>query len=128
MAFLLRTEGECDKLGNFKYDNDEMRDMGYQYVDIRYDTYQYVRKTPKAAAVKVKSGHKICRYAQFPEGKGILPSILEELLAERKATRKLIPKQTDEFMRNVLDKASTGYQGDCKLVVWADWCKNKHIL
>jgi len=105
---LVKTEGERDKLGNFKYDNDEMRDMGYQYVDIRYDTYQYVRKTPKAAAVKIKSGHKICRYAQFPEGKGILPSILEELLAERKATRKLIPKQTDEFMRNVLDKRQQG--------------------
>ena len=37
-----------------------------------------------------------------------MPSILEELLAERKATRKLIPKQTDEFMRNVLDKRQQG--------------------
>jgi DNA polymerase elongation subunit (family B) len=33
-----------------------------------------------------------------------MPSILEELLGARKATRKMIPLQTDEFMKNVLDK------------------------
>ncbi|MHA2083085.1 MAG: DNA polymerase domain-containing protein [Candidatus Thorarchaeota archaeon] len=101
---LVRVDGERNKAGDFIYDTTEMRKQGYRYVDIQYDMYQYVRKTPKAAAVKVKCGLKICRYAQFPEGKGILPSILEELLAERKATRKLIPKQSDEFMKNVLDK------------------------
>ena len=53
---------------------------------------------------KVKVGYKTCRFAQFPEGHGIMPSILKELLAARKATRKLIPKQKDEFMKNVLDK------------------------
>jgi len=52
----------------------------------------------------VKIGYKTCRYAQFKEGKAIMPSILEELLAARKATRKLIPQETDEFMKNVLDK------------------------
>ena len=40
----------------------------------------------------------------YPEGRAILPSVLEELLAQRKATRKLIPLQTDDFMKNVLDK------------------------
>ena len=32
---------------------------------------------------KVKNGYKICRFAQFPKGKGILPSVLEELLKAR---------------------------------------------
>ena len=105
---LIRVDGEVDKFGKFIYDNDQMRKDGYRYVDIEYDMYKYVRKTPKAAANKVKCGRKVCRYAQFPEGKGILPSILEELLAERKATRKLIPKQTDDFMKNVLDKRQLG--------------------
>jgi len=103
---LVKTEGEKDDQGRFVYDN--LYDEGYRYVDIEYDTYKYVRKTPKATALKVKCGTKVCRYAQFPEGKGILPSILEELLAERKATRKLIPKQKDEFMKNVLDKRQLG--------------------
>ena len=33
-----------------------------------------------------------------------MPAILKELLAARKATRKLIPLQNDEFMKNILDK------------------------
>ena len=97
---LIRETGEKNSEGAFIYDNLEE----YKYVDIQYDTFKYVRKTPKSAAVKVKSGHKICRYAQYPEGRAILPSVLEELLAQRKATRKLIPLQTDDFMKNVLDK------------------------
>jgi DNA polymerase elongation subunit (family B) len=98
--------GEKDEDGNFIYDNLP----GYEYVNITYDTFKYVRKSPKAAAEKVKSGTKICRFAQFPEGKAIMPSILEELLMARKSTRKLIPQQSDEFMKNVLDKRQLGYK------------------
>jgi len=88
---------------------------GYKYVDITYDTYRWTR--PKsatktaAAAVKVKCGTKVCRFAQFPEGeKGIMPAILEELLLARKTTRKLAEKQTDAFMANILDKRQLGYK------------------
>jgi len=98
--------GEKDENGNFIYDNLP----GYEYVNITYDTFKNVRKSPKAAAEKVKSGTKICRFAQFPEGKAIMPSILEELLMARKSTRKMIPQQTDEFMKNVLDKRQLGYK------------------
>ena len=99
---LVRETGERGEDGEFKYDNLP----GYKYVDITYDTYQWRRKSARAGAAmhKVKVGTKTCRFAQFPEGRGIMPSILEELLAARKATRKMIPKQTDEFMKNVLDK------------------------
>jgi len=99
---LIKETGIKDEHGNFKYDN--LYDLGYNYVDVKYDTYQYKRLTPKAAAKKVINGYKICRFAQFPEGKAIMPSILEELLAARKATRKLILSETDDFMKNVLDK------------------------
>jgi len=104
---LIEETGEKDKKGNFIYDNLP----GYKYVNITYDTYTYVRKTPSAAAEKVKCGRKICRFAQFPNGeRAIMPSILEELLKARKSTRKLIPQQTDEFMKNVLDKRQLGYK------------------
>tara|TARA_B100001093_G_scaffold484183_1_gene517382 strand:- start:579 stop:4454 length:3876 start_codon:yes stop_codon:yes gene_type:complete len=99
---LIETWGEINLNGEFKYDN--LYDLGYTYVDVQYNTYRWVRPTPKAAAKKVVVGYKICRFAQFPEGRAIMPSILEELLGARKATRKLIPQQTDEFMKNVLDK------------------------
>ena len=45
---------------------------------------------------KIKCGcERICRYAQFPDNKkGIMPTVLKELLASRKATRKLIKYKT----------------------------------
>jgi DNA polymerase elongation subunit (family B) len=104
---LVEETGEKDENDNFIYDN--LPD--YEYVDVEYDTYRYIRKHPAAAAEKVKSGTKKCRFAQFPDGKrAIMPSILEELLTARKTTRKLIPQQTDEFMKNVLDKRQLGYK------------------
>jgi DNA polymerase elongation subunit (family B) len=99
--------GVKDKAGNFLYGNLP----GYEYVQVTYDTYVYVRKSPSAAAEKIKSGRKICCFAQFPAGtRAIMPSILEELLTARKTTRKLIPQQTDDFMKNVLDKRQLGYK------------------
>ena len=90
-----------DITGDFKYDNLE----GYKYVDITYDTYTYRRKTPKAAAEKIKIGYKTCRFAQYPDDqKAIMPSVLSELLKNRSATKKLMKKETDPFMKNVLDK------------------------
>jgi DNA polymerase elongation subunit (family B) len=104
---LITTTGETDDTGNFLYDNLP----NYEYVDITYDTFKYVRKTPSAAAEKIKSGYKICRFAQFPDNvRAIMPAILEELLLARKTTRKLIPQQTDDFMKNVLDKRQLGYK------------------
>lgn len=104
---LIRLTGEQNTAGEFIYDN--LPD--YEYVDLKYDTYTYIRKKPGAAAEKVRCGVKHCRFAQFPDGKkAIMPSILQELLGARKATRKLIPQQTDDFMKNVLDKRQLGYK------------------
>ena len=97
---LLKTTGDQDNEGNFIYDNL----ANYEYVDITFDTFKWQRKTAKSAANKVKVGYKTCRFAQFPVGRGVLPSILEELLAARKSTRKQIPLQKDDFMKNILDK------------------------
>jgi DNA polymerase elongation subunit (family B) len=106
---LIEEWGDKDKNGNFIYDNLP----GYEYVDVTYDTYAYRRKNPKAAAEKILNGHKICRFVQpniDSEDTGIMPSILKELLKARKDTRKLIPLETDEFMKNVLDQRQLGYK------------------
>jgi len=93
--------GIKDEHSNFIYDNLPE----YEYVDIQYDTFEYVRNTPTSAATKQLTGYKICRYAQFPDNKkAILPSILQELLAARKATKKQMQKETDPFKKNILDK------------------------
>ena len=46
---LIKIWGERDEDGNFIYDN--LND--YKYVDVEYDTYKYVRKTPASAAQKL---------------------------------------------------------------------------
>jgi len=92
--------GEIDDDGLFIYDNLP----NVKYVDVEFDTFKYIRKTPKSAATKVKNGYKICRFAQYQDKKAILPSVLEELLAQRKATKKLKDKETDPFMKNIYDK------------------------
>ena len=94
------------KDGKFVYDNLNT----YKYVDIEYDTYQWRKKATSSAMEKIVVGKKICRFAQFPNNSkgesqyGIMPSVLKELLAARKATRKQIATVTDPFMKNVLDK------------------------
>jgi DNA polymerase elongation subunit (family B) len=97
---LLFDTGEKDNEGYYKYDN--LPD--YTYVDVKYDTYVYERKTPKGAAQKVKTGYKICRFAEHKDGKAVMPSVLQELLASRKETKKLCKNETDPFMKNVYDK------------------------
>ena len=83
--------GIKDENGNFIYDNLP----GYRYVDITYDRYVWRRKGAGKAQEKVKVGTKTCRFAQFPDNKkAIMPSVLQELLASRKATRKCIKYKT----------------------------------
>ena len=101
----IRETGEKDMRGKFIYDNLPE----YEYVDVEYDTFKWVTNA-RGKSEKIHSGTKVCRFAQFPKGRAIMPSILEELLASRKATRKLIPQQTDEFMKNILDKRQLSYK------------------
>jgi DNA polymerase elongation subunit (family B) len=108
---LVLETGEKDSEGNYIYDNLPE----YEYVDVNFDTYRYIRKNPKAKAEKVKSGYKLCRFAQplivdGKEEKSIMPAILQELLKARKDTRKLIPQTPDDFMKNVLDKRQLAYK------------------
>jgi DNA polymerase elongation subunit (family B) len=104
---LMKETGERDKKGNYIYDN--LPD--YEYIDLEFDTFGYKRKTPTSRAEKTKVGKMICRWAQFPDNKkGIMPSILEELLKARSDTRKMIKTEKDPFMQNILDKRQLGYK------------------
>lgn len=106
---LIDEHGEMDKNGNYCYDNLP----GHHYIDIEFDTFKYLRNParPAGKAEKTKVGKKICRWAQFPDNKkGIMPSILEELLKARSDTRKRIKTEKDPFMQNILDKRQLGYK------------------
>lgn len=106
---IIRETGQKDKSGNFTYDNLE----GYEYINIEFDTFKYLRPAGKPASkeIKTKVGKKICRWAQLPHNsKSIMPSILEELLKARADTRKKIKVEPDPFMQNILDKRQLGYK------------------
>ena len=104
---LVKETGEKGVDGNFLYDNMP----GYEYIDLEFDTFKYIRKTSTSRAEKTKSGKMICRWAQFPDNKkGILPSILEFLLKARKDTRNMIKTEKDPFMQNILDKRQLAYK------------------
>jgi DNA polymerase elongation subunit (family B) len=103
---LVRETGIKDPSGNYIYDNMS----GYEYVDVTYDTYKWV-SNQRGRAIKTLNGTKICRFAQPKDGvKAIMPTVLEELLAARKATRKLAEATEDPFMANILDKRQLGYK------------------
>jgi DNA polymerase elongation subunit (family B) len=102
---LIKETGEKDaKTGVFIYDNLP----GVEYIDIEFDTFRYVRKTPTSKADKVKSGYMKCRWAQLQDA--IMPAILQELLKARSDTRKMIKTEKDPFMQNILDKRQLGYK------------------
>ena len=95
--------------GEYKYDNLP----GYQYINIEFDTFKYLRPVgkPKSKEVKTKVGKKICRWAQLPNNeKSIMPAILTELLNARSNTRKKEKSEKDPFMKNILDKRQLGYK------------------
>jgi DNA polymerase elongation subunit (family B) len=106
---LVRETGQKDKSGKFIYDNLP----GYEYINIEFDTFKYLRPfgKPKSKEVKTKVGTKICRWAQLPDNKkSIMPSILEELLDARANPRKKAKSESDPFMQNILDKRQLGYK------------------
>jgi DNA polymerase elongation subunit (family B) len=100
------TSGGPELVGEH-YDGE--KEAGYKYVDVEFDIFEFRRKTPKGKALKTKTGTKICRWAQFPDGKkSIVPAIIHELLTARNDTKAQMKKESDMFMKNVLDKRQLG--------------------
>ena len=87
----------------------------YQYIETSFDSFEIVQKFTATGKLggkeKTKSGMKVCRWAQFPNGgEGIIPCIIGELLKARKDTRKKAENEPDPFISNILDKRQLGYK------------------
>jgi len=77
-----------------KYDNVP----GITYNTIEYPTYRKVGKE------KIPTGTEVVRYANHVRGrKGILPRILEELLGERRAVKRMMAAEKNPMRKSVLD-------------------------
>ena len=90
---------------------------GVEYVDIQYDIYDYIddynaQGLLKKEKKKIKSGIKTCRFAQLSEGKkSIVPEILQELLKQRKNTRKIQKKFPEKsFEWNIYEGLQLAYK------------------
>jgi DNA polymerase elongation subunit (family B) len=96
------------KEGSDTYDNLP----GWDYLEVDYDI---LRPDPTQAHKKhpdlIPDGRRVCRYAQPRDGsKSTLPKILQKLLSQRKATRKLAEKETDDFRKALLDAQQLAYK------------------
>jgi DNA polymerase elongation subunit (family B) len=85
--------------------------MGCRWIDISFDIWkpdpQDFRKNPK----KIKTGVRVCRYAQYPGSrKAALPQIVQGLLAARAAKRAEGKKEPDPFRKALLDAEQLAYK------------------
>lgn len=82
-----------------------------RWTDIAFDIWGSDPDDKRKHPAKVKTGTRICRYAQYPNnGKGALPQIVQKLLAARKAKRKEAEKETDPFKKALLDAEQLAYK------------------
>lgn len=94
-----------------KYDNLD----DYKYIDVTFDSFEIIQHYTSTGKLgrkdKIKCGTKLCRWAQFPDGKeGIIPCIIGDLLKARKDTRVQAENESDPFIANILDKRQLGYK------------------
>lgn len=88
----------------------------YKYVDISFPTYKY-KKNQNGTVEKVKTGHKVARYAQFPDGRrAVMPSVLEKLLKARKTTRSYIKFKTVTLLDGTIKEGIIKEKDDCILM------------
>ena len=100
------------KLIAVQFGNDEFDEYeGYGYTDIEFDIWRPDPEDKRKHPVKIKSGRRICRYAQPLNGsKSTLPEIIRSLLAARKAKRKEAEKETDPERAALLDAEQLAYK------------------
>jgi DNA polymerase elongation subunit (family B) len=84
---------------------------GVRWTDIQFDIWGTDPEDKRKNPTKIKTGIRICRYAQY-EGsrKGALPEIVQKLLATRKAKRKQAEKESDPFKKALLDAEQLAYK------------------
>jgi DNA polymerase elongation subunit (family B) len=91
------------------YGSDEFDNLpGVRYTDIEYDVMEDDPEDTRKVKTKLKTGIRVCRYAQ--DKVGTIPQIVAGLLAARKAKRKEGEKATDPFVKALLDAEQLAYK------------------
>lgn len=97
---------------SFGSDMDEVNaEPGTRWTDIQFDIWGTDPEDKRKHPTKIKTGVRICRYAQYAGSrKGALPEIVQKLLATRKAKRKEAEKESDPFKKALLDAEQLAYK------------------
>ena len=77
---------------------------GIEYIEVPYDLYEGEGDNKRVV------GRQVCRWARPNKEGAVLPRILKDLLAQRKATRKKIETEPDPFVKAVLDGLQLAYK------------------
>ncbi len=106
---------DYDLVGNLKktemIGDSSVIESGIQWTDIEFDIWQADPNDTRQNPEKIIVGTRVCRYAQPPgDLKGTLPSILQKLLAARKAKRKQAEKESNPFTKALLDAEQLAYK------------------
>ena len=84
---------------------------GTRWTEIEFDIWRPDPNDTRKHPVKIRAGVRVCRYAQYlGDRKGTLPDILQKLLAARKAKRKQAEKESDPFVKALLDAEQLAYK------------------
>ncbi len=89
-------------------DDERLADPSIAWTDIQFDIWGTDPEDKRKNPTKIKTGTRICRYAQGK--KGTLPEIVQKLLATRKAKRKEAEKEADPFKKALLDAEQLAYK------------------
>lgn len=85
--------------------------MGCRWIDISFDIWKPDPADTRKQPTKIKTGIRVCRYAQYPGSrKAALPRIVQGLLAARAAKRSEIKKESDPFRKALLDAEQLAYK------------------
>ena len=85
--------------------------MGCRWIDISFDIWKPDPADTRKQPTKIKTGVRVCRYAQYPgDRKAALPRIVQNLLAARAAKRAEIKKESDPFRKALLDAEQLAYK------------------
>ena len=90
---------------------DTAETQSVRWTDIQFDIWGADPEDKRKHPAKIKTGLRICRFAQLPGNvKGALPDIVQKLLAARKAKRKEGAAETDPFRKALLDAEQLAYK------------------
>lgn len=84
---------------------------GTRWTNIEFDIWKSDPEDTRKHPAKMKTGVRVCRYAQKADGsKHTLPDIVAKLLATRKSKRKEAEKEQDPFKKALLDAEQLAYK------------------